>query len=156
MAHVGHCQPRSRQLEKWHEARKNPMKQEIPLRILIADDSAEWRVRIRSILKTRPELQVIGEAGDGLDAVHTTTALRPDIVLLDIGMPVLNGVEAAKQIRPRSPSSRIVFLTQENDEEIRTAALAAGAEGYVLKANAGSELLPAIEAACSPEVASPA
>lgn len=132
------------------------MKQESPLRILIADDSAEWRIRIRSLLKARPEWQVISEACDGLDAVHTTTELSPDIVLLDIGMPVLNGLEAARRIRQNSPSSRIIFVTQENDEEIRSAALAIGAEEYVLKANATTELLLAVEAACSSHVASPA
>lgn len=132
------------------------MKQESPLRILIADDSAEWRVRIRSILKTRPEWQVIGEACDGLDAVHTTKALGPAIVLLDIGMPILNGVEAARRIRQNSPSSKIIFVTQENDDEIRLAALATGAENYVLKTNAMTELLLAIEAAYSAGEASPA
>jgi DNA-binding NarL/FixJ family response regulator len=132
------------------------MKQESPLRILIADDSPEWRVRIRFILKARPEWQVIGEACDGLDAVHRTKALCPDVVLLDIGMPILNGVEAAKRIRQSSPSSRIIFVTQENDDEIRSMALAIGAEEYVLKANATTELLRAVEATCSPGVASPA
>jgi len=134
---------------------QNDMKQESPLRILIADDSAEWRVRIRSMLKTRSEWQVIGEARDGLEAVHKTTELCPDIVLLDIGMPVLNGIEAARRIRQNSHSSRIIFVTQENDEEIRSAALALGAEEYVLKANATTELLVAVEAAWSPGVASP-
>ena len=121
------------------------MKREGPLRILVADDFAEWRIRIRSILKARPEWHVIGEACDGLQAVQTTTELCPDIVLLDIGMPILDGVEAAKRIRQDSPSSRIIFVTQEDDEEIRIAALATGAEEYLVKTNATSEL-PAIEA----------
>jgi|SRR5262249_13966562 len=123
------------------------MKQESPLRILIADDSAEWRVRIRSMLKARQEWQVVGEACDGLDAVQTTTRLCPDIVLLDVGMPILNGIEAARRIRQSSPSSRIIFVTQENDKEIRAAALATGAEEYVIKANTTSQLIPAVEAA---------
>ena len=79
------------------------MKREAPLRILVADDFAERRVRIRSILKARPEWQVIGEACDGLQAVQTTTELCPDIVLLDIGMPILDGVEAAIRIRQGCP-----------------------------------------------------
>lgn len=122
------------------------MKQESPLRILVVDDFAEWRVRVRSMLQARPEWKVIGEACDGLEAVQRTTELQPDIVLLDIGMPLLNGIEAAKRIRQDSPSSRIIFVTQENDADIRTEALATGAEGYLLKANAMNELLPAVEA----------
>ena len=122
------------------------MKQESPLRILVVDDFAEWRVRVRSMLQARPEWKVIGEACDGLEAVQRTTELQPDIVLLDIGMPLLNGIEAAKRIRQDSPSSRIIFVTQENDADIRTEALATGAEGYLLKANAMRELLPALEA----------
>jgi DNA-binding NarL/FixJ family response regulator len=122
------------------------MKQESPLRILVADDFAEWRVRVRSMLQVRPEWQVIGEAADGLEAVQRTTELQPDIVLLDIGMPMLNGIEAAKRIRQDSPGSRIIFVTQESDADIRIAALATGAEGYLLKVNAMSELLPAVDA----------
>ena len=87
------------------------MKEESPFRILIADDSAEWRSRIRTILKTQPGWQVIGEACVGLEAVHLTTKLCPDIVLLDIGMPFLNGIEVAKRISQGSSSSRIIFVT---------------------------------------------
>lgn len=122
------------------------MNQETPLRILVVDDFAEWRVRVRSMLQARPEWQVIGEACDGLEAVQQTTELRPDVVLLDIGMPFLNGIDAAKRIRRDSPSSRIIFVTQEDDAEIRTEALATGAKGYLLKANAMNELLSAVEA----------
>jgi|SRR5215469_10683149 len=125
---------------------REAMKQESPLRILVVDDFAEWRVRVRSMLQARPEWKVIGEACDGLEAVQRTTELQPDIVLLDIGMPILNGIEAAKRIRQDSPSSRIIFVTQENDADIRSEALATGAERYLLKANAMEELLPAVEA----------
>jgi DNA-binding NarL/FixJ family response regulator len=115
--------------------------------ILVADDFLDWRVRIRSIMQRRPEWQVICEACDGLQAAEKATELRPDIVLLDIGMPILNGIQAANRIRQGSPTSRIIFLTQDNDEDIRMAALATGAEAYLVKANAASELLPAIDAA---------
>jgi len=99
------------------------------------------------MLQTRPEWQVIGEACDGLEAVQRTKELNPDLVLLDIGMPALDGVEAARRIRQSSPKSKIIFVTQEDDEEIRIGALATGAEAYVVKANALSELLLAIDAA---------
>ena len=122
------------------------LKRESPLRILVVDDFAEWRGRVRSMLQAQPEWQVIGEACDGLEAVQRTQELHPDIVVLDIGMPKLGGIEAAKRIRRDSPSSRIIFVTQENDADIRSEALATGAERYLLKANAMEELLPAVEA----------
>ena len=99
------------------------------------------------MVQWRSEWQVICEVCDGLQAVEKAAELRPDIVLLDIGMPTLNGIEAAKRIRQGSPGSRIIFVTQDNDEDVRMAALATGAEAYLVKANAGSELLPAIDAA---------
>ena len=114
------------------------------LRILVADDSAPWRLKARALLQECPEWQLI-EACDGLEAAHKAAELQPDIVLLDIGMPVLNGLEAAKQIRVATPSSSIIFVTQNGDGDVKTAALATGAVGYLSKANAASELLPAIE-----------
>jgi DNA-binding NarL/FixJ family response regulator len=100
------------------------------------------------MLEACPEWQVIGEASDGFQGVLRTTELHPDIVLIDIGMPIMNGIEAAKRIRQASPASKIIFVTQENDADTRSAALATGAEGYLLKANAASELLHFMEA-CS-------
>jgi len=117
------------------------------VRILVADDFSEWRIHIRSILQTRPEWQVVSEACDGSQAVQEAAELQPDMVLLDIGMPVLNGIEAAKKIHQVSPGSRIIFLTLNNDSEVRSAALATGAEAYLLKTRAASELLPTVEAA---------
>jgi DNA-binding NarL/FixJ family response regulator len=118
------------------------------IRILVADDFAEWRVRLRSIMRARPQWQVIGEACNGLEAVQRSAELLPDIALLDIGMPILNGIEAATRIREASPGTRVIFVTQESEAAIRTAALATGAEGYILKANAARQLLPAVEALC--------
>ena len=115
--------------------------------ILIVDDSTEWRARVREMLEEQPELQIVGEACDGFLAVHRAAQLHPDLVLLDIGMPVMNGFDAADQIKLLSPRSKIVFLTQEDDTDIRDAALAAGAHGFVLKANAVTELFPAISTA---------
>ena len=117
------------------------------LSILVADDLPEWRRLLQSILQARLNWQVVGEVCDGMEAVQRTAELRPDIVLLDIGMPLLNGIEAAQRIRQVSPSSRVIFVTQNDGRESRTAALAAGAEGYVLKASAARDLLPAIETA---------
>lgn len=117
------------------------------MHILLADDYEPWRKRVREILQSRPEWQIVCEVGDGSQAVKKTEELVPDVVLLDIRMPVLNGIEAAQQIRQKSADCRILFLTQNNDEEIRAAALETGAEGYVLKSEAGSELIPAIAAA---------
>jgi len=116
-------------------------------RILLVDDSKQWRLRERSILEAVPSFRVMGEARDGLEAIEQSSRLNPDIVLLDIGMPVLNGLEAAKQIRKDSPSVQVVFVTQDADADIKNAALATGAAGYLLKANAMRELLPAIKAA---------
>jgi DNA-binding NarL/FixJ family response regulator len=118
------------------------------LRILVADDFAEWRAKAHFLLKARPHWQVVGEACNGLQAVQRAEELSPDLVLLDIGMPVLNGIEAAKRIRRAFPGTRIIFLTQDHDPDIKRAALDSGADQYVLKTNAASELLPAIEAAC--------
>lgn len=115
------------------------------IHILVADDFAQWRVFTRNIVR-RPEWQVI-EACDGQEAVQKATELHPDIVLLDIGMPILNGIEAAKQIRRSAPSSRIIFVTTNGDADVKAAALATGADAYLSKASAATELLPALAVA---------
>jgi DNA-binding NarL/FixJ family response regulator len=116
------------------------------IRILITDDYAAWRREVRSLLQARPEWQVISEASDGLEAVQKAQDLKPDIILLDIGLPKLNGIEAAGRIRQVSPSSKIIFLSQNNDLDIVRAALGTGALGYIRKTDAGSELLPTVDA----------
>ena len=118
-----------------------------PVCILVAEDRQEWQVKICHILRARPEWNVLCVVCDGFQAVLKATELRPDVVLLDIGMPRLNGIEAAAKIRQNSPGSRIIFVTQNSDRDIRDAALSSGAQEYVLKAQAGKELLPAIERA---------
>jgi len=117
-----------------------------PIRILVVDDFEGWRRQVRSLLQARPEWQVIAEASDGPEAIQKAEELKPDLVVLDIGLPSLNGVEAARQIRQLSPSSKIVFLSQNNDLDVMRAALSTGASGYVLKPDAQSELLTAVVA----------
>jgi DNA-binding NarL/FixJ family response regulator len=119
----------------------------ITTRILVVDDFQPWRLKIRSILERNPFFQVVGEASDGAEGVRKASHLRPNIVLLDIGMPVLNGIEAARMIRQTCPESRIIFLTQEDDSDLRRVALDTGAAAYLLKSTGIGELLPAIETA---------
>ena len=114
------------------------------VRILVVDDFEPWRQRVCSILQIRPELRVVAETADGLEAVQRAKELQPDLVLLDIGLPNLNGLEAANRIRQVAPGAKILFLTQNNDKDMVRAALSSGAQGYVLKLDAGSELLPAV------------
>jgi two-component system response regulator NreC len=97
------------------------------------------------LLQARSELQIICEASDGPEAVQKAKELKPDLILLDISLPTLNGIEAARQIRELSPSSTIIFLSQDNSLDVVQAALRTGAWGYVHKTNVGRELLPAID-----------
>ena len=117
------------------------------VRVLVVEDYAPFLQYIASILARTDDLQVICEAADGLEAVHKAEELKPDLILLDIGLPTLNGIDAAKIIRQRCPESKIIFLTQNQDREIMREALGIDHAGYVLKTNAATKLLEAIEAA---------
>ena len=116
------------------------------VRVLVVEDYAPFRRFICSTLGKRRDLQVICEVSDGLEAVQKAGELRPNLILMDMGLPTLSGIEAARQIRKLSPSSKIVFLTQESSTDIVQEALSLGAWGYVLKARANSDLLAAVEA----------
>lgn len=118
--------------------------------ILLADDQREIREAVNAILSA--EFKVIGTAEDGRHAVELATNLQPDILVLDISMPVVNGLEAASQIKDKTSHIRIVFLTVHSDPEFVEAALATGALGYVLKAFVAAELIPAIWAALHGEI----
>ncbi len=113
-------------------------------RILVVDDYEPFRRFICSTLGKRPELQIIGEASDGLEAVHKAEGLQPDLIVLDIGLPSLNGLEAARRIRKLSAKSKILFVSQESSVDVVREALSTGASGYVVKTDAGSELLEAV------------
>jgi DNA-binding NarL/FixJ family response regulator len=114
--------------------------------VLVVEDYEPFRRFICSTLGKRPELRIVGEALDGLQAVQKAKGLQPDLILLDIGLPRLNGIEAACQISRLIPAARILFVSQNNDAAVVTVALSNGAKGYVRKSNAGTDLLPAIEA----------
>jgi DNA-binding NarL/FixJ family response regulator len=117
-----------------------------PIRILVTDDFEDWRRQVRLLFQARPQWQIIAEASDGSEAVQKAEDLKPDLIVLDIGLPKLNGIECARRIRQRSPSSKIVFLSMYNSPDVVQAALGTGALGYVLKSDARRELLPAMDA----------
>ncbi len=117
----------------------------MPTRVLVVDDHAAVRRSICSLLSKDPTLDVICETADGQDAVEKAEQLLPDLVLLDIGLPTISGIEAARQIRKVSPRSRILFLSQHDSLHIAKAAMKVGGHGYVTKIDASSELLQAIQ-----------
>jgi DNA-binding NarL/FixJ family response regulator len=118
------------------------------LRVLVVDDFEPFRRFVCSTLGQRPDLKVVGEASDGLEAVQKAEELQPDLVVLDIGIPTLNGIEATRRIRKISANSKILILTQESSADVAQEILSLGALGYVVKSHAGSELLAAVEAVC--------
>ncbi len=119
------------------------------VRILVVEDFAPFREVVATELAARRDLQVVCEVSDGLEAVRKACELRPDLILLDIGLPKLNGIEAARQIRTLVPESKIIFLTQESSAEVVQEALRLGACGYVKKLKAAKDLLAAVQAVVS-------
>ena len=116
------------------------------IRVFIVDDYEPIRRFVRATLGNSQDFQVIGEASDGLEAVQKAQELQPDLIVLDIGLPTLNGIEVARRIRKLCPGCRIILLSQEASADLAREAFRLGAMGYVVKAHAGSELLTAIEA----------
>ena len=116
------------------------------LRILIAEDHEVARQGIRSLLETHPGWEICAEAKDGREAVEAAATQKPDVLLLDIGMPNLNGLDAARQILANTPDARILILTIHDSEQVVREVLAAGARGFLLKSDAGRDLLAAVEA----------
>jgi DNA-binding NarL/FixJ family response regulator len=119
------------------------------VRVLVVDDFQSVRQWVCAALGNGQDLHVVGEASDGLEAVQKAVELKPDLVLMDIGLPSLNGIEAARQIRGLLPEAKIIFLSQETSAEVVQHAMSVGASGYVVKVNAGIELILALEAVLS-------
>ena len=115
--------------------------------VLLVDDFGEFRAALSLLLKKKPELQIVAEASDGIEAVEKSRQLQPDVILLDIGLPRLNGIAAAQQIREVAPQSKIIFVTQETSADIMKEAIGSGGMGYVVKTTVESELLKAIDLA---------
>jgi len=114
--------------------------------VLVVDDYEPFRRLVCAITERIPEFQVIGQAADGLEAIEKAAELQPDLILLDIGLPKLNGIETARRLHQLAPRLKILFLSQESSYEVVEGALRAGGLGYVFKSSAHNELLPAIEA----------
>jgi DNA-binding NarL/FixJ family response regulator len=115
------------------------------IRILLVDDVESWRLSISSMLRAEPSFEVVFETSDGLKAVEAAEKLQPAVVLLDIGLPGLNGIQAGGRIRKVAPFAKIVFVTLERDPDIVDAAWGLGAWGYVLKSDAARDLVAAIQ-----------
>jgi two-component system response regulator NreC len=115
------------------------------IKVLLADDHAILREGLKSLISLDPEFKVVGEANDGLEALEMAGSLKPDVILMDIAMPVMNGMEATKKIKEKYPLIKVLILSQYDSQEYLFNVLQAGASGYVLKRNASGELFWAIK-----------
>ena len=116
------------------------------VRVLVVDDFAPWHGIVSKILRKEPDLEVVGNASDGLEAVQEAQQLQPDLILLDIGLPKLNGIEAARRIREVSPASKILVVSENHSVDVARKALQTGALGYVVKSDGARELLSGVKA----------
>ena len=116
------------------------------VRVLVVDDFAPWRELVISAFRTRENIQIVGEASDGWSAIAKALELHPDVVVLDIGLPDLSGIEVARRVKESAPRTRILFLTENSTATVVDEALRAGGHGYVVKSSAGRDLLPALDA----------
>lgn len=115
-----------------------------PILVLVVDDFEPFRRLTASILQKQPGLQILCEVSDGLEAVQKAEELQADLILLDIGLPTLNGLQVARQIRMLAPKSKLLFVSEDSSADIVQEALSLGARGYVVKRDAGRELLTAV------------
>ena len=122
------------------------------IRVLLADDHTVMRSGLRLLIDNQPDMEVVGEAGDGLQAVDQAASLQPDVVVLDLTMPLMDGLACLRHIRARAPQSRVLVLTMHADEQYLRDALSRGASGYVVKQAADQEMLSAIRAVMRGEV----
>ena len=111
------------------------------VRILLVDDNERWRNFASSMLRQEALFEIVGEVADGLEAVTMAQQLKPTVVLMDIGLPGLNGIEASKRIKGLVPKAKIIFVSAESDPDVVGAALSIGASGYILKSDAGRKLV---------------
>jgi len=116
------------------------------IRILVVDDWPEWQRFLQIKLESECNFQIVGLANDGLDGVRQAAELQPDVVLMDLNMPVLNGLDATRRIREVSPCSRVLFISENRCRELVSAAFEAGAGGYILKSDSSSDLMAGIRA----------
>jgi len=116
------------------------------IRVLVVEDYEPFQRFVTSMLEALPELQIVCKVSDGLEAVQKAEELQPDLILLDIGLPSLNGIEVARQIRKLSPESKILFVSQESSADVVRGALGTGAQGFVVKSDARRELLEGVNA----------
>ena len=114
------------------------------VRVLVVDDFERWRRYLCATMREIPEIQVVGEAADGLEAIQKMETVRPDLVLLDIGLPQLNGIEVARRLRRISPECQIIFFSENRSLDVREEAFRAGGMAYVVKSESPSELITAI------------
>ncbi len=127
------------------------MKEEQKIRVLVADDHFIVRIGLMSVVNTEPDMRVVGEAADGAQAVEIFWKTNPDLVLMDLRMPIKDGIEATKEIRSKQPDARILMLTTfDGDTDIHRA-IQAGAQGYILKNSTGDKLIPAVRAVAAGE-----
>jgi DNA-binding NarL/FixJ family response regulator len=122
-----------------------------PIRVLVVDDFGPWRGSISRIVQGRPNTTIVGEAADGLEAVRKAEELQPDLILLDIGLPGMNGLDASRAIKRLLPDCHIIFVSQNVDKDVIDIAMSDGAKGYVVKTEARNELLNAITAVLNGE-----